>query len=80
MERQLRYFFHFLSEGTFHKDTTGDDFSSIDAAIAHVRVIAAELRVGDPDYQSLAISVTDENGNEVARVAVGGPSRPVNGS
>jgi hypothetical protein len=72
LERKtLRYFFHFVGDGTFHEDTTGEHFPTVGEAIAHARVIAAELMADDPNYDSMAVSVVDENANVVARVLVG---------
>lgn len=57
-----------MGDGIFHEDTTGEHFSSVEAAVDHARVIVAQLMADDPDYDSLAVSVRDENAKEVARL------------
>jgi hypothetical protein len=63
-----RYFFH-VSNGRRYPDETGRVFSTRQEAIAHASVLAAELGQ-DEDWGSFAISVTDADGNLIARIPV----------
>ena len=67
----MRYFFHYAGDGQFHEDEVGEEFGSVEAATARAEVLAAELGADDPYYRTLVLSVTDDQGNEIARVPVG---------
>jgi hypothetical protein len=64
-----RFFFHVMNGSTF-KDEVGTDYPSLEAARAHAARIASDLWE-DRDYDGFAVMVTDEHGNEVARVPIG---------
>jgi Domain of unknown function (DUF6894) len=68
--RALRYFFHVTGSVGVLKDEEGQSFSSLDEAKGHAIVIASEL-AGDETYHGWVLWVTDDQGNEVARVAIG---------
>jgi hypothetical protein len=65
----LRFYFHIVGDGRDHKDDTGEVFASVQAAEAHAKRIAHDLRYDA--YQACTISVTDAEGAEVARVPIG---------
>jgi hypothetical protein len=65
-----RFFFH-VKDGNTFKDEEGEDWPSLEAARAHAVVIASEL-LREGNYEGYAISVTDEQGNEVAYLPIGG--------
>jgi hypothetical protein len=67
----LRYFFHVTDGMSTFKDEEGQNFSSLDDAKANAMVIASELAV-DETYRGCTIWVTDDQGNEVARVVITG--------
>jgi hypothetical protein len=75
----LRYYFHFLSAGIVYDDKTGEYFSSVEDAIAHAHVIAAELVADGTHGHDQFVFVTDVIGNEIARVAIGklSPTDPI---
>ncbi len=70
--RALRYFFHVTDGTSMFKDEEGQKFSSLNHAKANAMLIASEL-AHDETYRGWALSVTDDQGNEVARVAIVGP-------
>jgi hypothetical protein len=61
-----RFFFH-ITNGITFKDEVGEDYSSLEEAMAEAAKIATDL-AEDRDYDRYAVLVTDEHGNEVARV------------
>ena len=63
------FFFHFTNGRTI-KDEEGENFPSLEAARAHAAKIAAEL-AAEPESQGFAVSVTDEEGNQLAYVTIG---------
>jgi hypothetical protein len=65
-----RYFFHFTNGRTL-RDHEGEDLPDLVAAIAHAARIAAEL-ASEPESQVLAVSITDEHGNELAYMPIRG--------
>jgi hypothetical protein len=65
-----RFFFHVTNGSTF-KDEVGGLYFSLEAARAHAARIASDLS-RDRDYDGFAVTVMDEQGNEVARVPIGG--------
>jgi hypothetical protein len=67
----LRYYFHFISQGTVYEDKTGEYFSSVEDAIAHAHVMAAELEADGTHYHDQFVFGTDAIGNEIARVTIG---------
>ena len=66
----MRYFFHVMSEHTTYKDEVGRSFSNVEIAKAHATVIARELAIEAEDYVGYSVCVTDDQGNEVARVPI----------
>ena len=66
----MRYFFHVACDDIRYEDDSGEDFPSVEIALAHADRIAAELRGDDPNCH--AVILADENGNEVARVPIKG--------
>jgi hypothetical protein len=68
-----RFFFH-VADGTSTKDADGEKFPSAEAARAHAVQIANELGE-DRNYESFAVQVTDERGNEVAHIPIGRTSQ-----
>jgi len=68
-----RFFFHVTNGSTF-KDEVGGDYSSLEAARVHADRIASDLSM-DLDYEGFAVVVTDEQGNQVAHVPIGGTTR-----
>jgi len=65
-----RFYFH-VCNGRRYPDDTGSAFASAQEAIAHGSVLAAEL-AQDDSWEGFSISVMDEQGLEIARVAVRG--------
>ena len=66
----VRYFFHVMSDHTAYKDEVGRSFSNVEIAKAHATVIARELAIEAEDYVGYSVCVTDDQGNEVARVPI----------
>jgi Domain of unknown function (DUF6894) len=66
----LRYLFHVSGSVGILEDEDGQSFSSLDDAKAHAIVIAREL-ARDEAYHGWVLWVTDDQGHEVARVAIG---------
>jgi Domain of unknown function (DUF6894) len=64
-----RFFFHVKNGRTF-KDEQGMDCSSLKVARAVAARIASDLSK-DRNYEAFAVVVTDERGNEIARVPIG---------
>jgi hypothetical protein len=69
--RTLRYFFHFVSNGSVYEDPKGEHFSSAEEAINNARVMAAMLKTDGLHNRTQMILVTDHKGTELARVDVG---------
>ena len=69
----MQYFFHVTDGTSMLKDEEGQNFSSLDDAKAKAMGIASEL-AHDETYRWWVLCVTDEQGNEVARVAIAGPT------
>lgn len=67
----MRYFFHFVSNGSVYEDPKGEHFSSVEEAINNARVMAAMLKTDGPHNRAQMILVTDHGGMEVARVDIG---------
>ena len=63
-----RYYFH-VSNGKQYLDETGSVFSALKDAIAHARVLAAELAL-DGDWDGFVISVTNADGRVAAQIPV----------
>jgi hypothetical protein len=63
-----RYYFH-VGNGKQYMDETGSVFSAPEGAIAHARVLAAEL-AQDGDWGGFVISVTDAGGRVLAQIPV----------
>ena len=63
-----RFYFH-ICNGRRYPDNTGSAFASAQEAVAHASVLAAEL-AQDDSWEGFSISVMDEQGREIARVAV----------
>ena len=63
-----RFYFH-VCNGRRYPDDTGSAFASAQEAVAHASVLAAEL-AQDDSWDGFFISVMDEQGREIARVAV----------
>ena len=63
-----RYYFH-DSNGKQYLDETGRVFSALKDAIAHARILAAEL-AQDRDWDGFVISMTDADGRVVAQIPV----------
>jgi len=59
-----------VKNGSTFKDEEGEDWPSLEAARAHAVMIASEL-LQEGNYEGYAVSVTDEQGNEVAYVPIG---------
>jgi hypothetical protein len=66
----VRYFFHVMSDHTAYKDEVGRSFSIVEIAIAHATVIAREIAIEGENYVGFSVCVTDDQGNEVARVPI----------
>jgi hypothetical protein len=65
-----RYFFHVTNGSTAFADDLGTVCPDADDARARARVIGAELAREAQHYQGFTIQVTDERGNEIARIPV----------
>jgi hypothetical protein len=65
----VRYFFHVMNH-TAYKDEVGRSFSDVGIAIAHATVIARELAIEAEHYVGFSVCVTDDQGNEMARVPI----------
>jgi hypothetical protein len=65
----VRYFFHVMNH-TAYKDEIGRSFSDVEIARAHAIVIARELAIEAENYVGFSVCVTDDHGNEVARVPI----------
>jgi len=64
-----RYFFHVT--GSFEaQDEDGEEFPNADAATAEANSVAGELEQERGRYQGCFVRVTDDNGNEVAKIAM----------
>ena len=55
---------------TLPKDEEGENYPNLETARAHAAKIASEL-AKETSYEGFAVSVTDEQGNEVAYVPIG---------
>ena len=66
----MRYFFHVASDGTAYTDEVGRSFSSVESAKAHAFVIARELAIEAENFIGFSVCVTDDHGQEVARVPI----------
>jgi hypothetical protein len=60
----------YVRDGSTFKDQDGENLPSIKSARAHAARIANELAEAG-DYDGYAVRVRDEQGNEVAYVAIG---------
>lgn len=70
-ETKLRYFFD-ISDGTsMFEDDHGQTFATLKEAKAAASVFAAELATDSGQYRGFEIYVTDEDGNDVARLPIG---------
>ena len=69
--RTLRYFFHFVSNGSVYEDPKGEHFSSVEEAINNARVMATMLKTDGSPNRTQLILVTDHKGTELARVDIG---------
>ena len=67
--RMARFFFHVKNGSTF-KDEEGENYPNLETARAHAAKIASEL-AKETGYEGFALSVTDEQGNEVAYMPIG---------
>jgi hypothetical protein len=63
-----RFYFH-ICNGRRYPDDTGSAFASAQEAVAHASVLAAELAQED-SWEGFSISMMDEQGREIARVAI----------
>lgn len=70
----MRYFFHFVSNGSVYEDPKGEHFSSVEEAISNARIMATQLKTDAPNNHDQIILVTDQKGTELARVVIGKPS------
>jgi hypothetical protein len=70
-EAKLRYFFN-ISDGTTVLEMTRESFATLDDAKAAAAVGAAELAADAGQYRGFEIHLTDEAGNDVARVPIEG--------
>ena len=70
--RMARFFFHVKNDSTFFKEEEeeGENYPNLETARAHAAKIASEL-AKETGYEGFAVSVTDEQGNEVAYVPIG---------
>jgi hypothetical protein len=68
--RMRRYFFHVVGGDDIFKDKNGRRFDTLADASAHATTIAAELAQDGDHYRGFAVSVTDEEDHELARVPV----------
>jgi len=72
----LRYFFHFVSNGSVYEDPKGEHFSSVEEAINNARVMATMLKTDGSPNRTQLILVTDHKGTELARVDAGTQTLP----
>ena len=70
----MRYFFHFVSNGSVYEDPKGEHFSSVEEAINNARVMAVMLKNERSHNRTQMILVTDHKGAELARVDIGNQS------
>jgi hypothetical protein len=68
--RMRRHFFHVFDNDNIFRDENGRRFDTMDDAVAHATTIAAELGRDGDHYRGVVVSVTDEEGRELARLAV----------
>jgi len=66
----LRYFFHFVSNGSVYEGPKGEQFSSLEEAMDNARIIAAQLKMDGSNRSTQLILVTDQKGTELARLAI----------
>ena len=66
----MRYFFHFVSNGSVYEDPKGEQFSSFEEAMDNARIIAAQLKMDGSNRRTQSILVTDQKGTELARLAI----------
>jgi hypothetical protein len=64
-----RFYFD-VDNGRRYPDDTGSVFSTPDDATAHAFVLAREL-AEDRSWHGLSVLVTDDRGQEIARVRIG---------
>jgi hypothetical protein len=64
-----RFFFHVTNGIACIEDDDGDDCSSLEDAESLASRIAGDLST-ERDYDGFTVVVTDEQGNEVARVPI----------
>lgn len=64
-----------MSDGTAYKDEVGRSFSNVEIAKAHATVIARELAIEAENYVGFSVCVTDDHGQEVARVPIARDAR-----
>jgi hypothetical protein len=67
--RMARFFFHVKNDSAF-KEEEGENYPNLETARAHAAKIASEL-AKETGYEGFALSVTDEQGNEVAYMPIG---------
>jgi hypothetical protein len=65
-----RYFFHVRGGAFSFDDETGETCSSHEAAEAIASNIARELAGDGETYRGYHVLVTDQNGNEIGRIAI----------
>jgi hypothetical protein len=67
-----RFFFHVKNDSTFFKEEEEEEenYPNLETARAHAAKIASEL-AKETGYEGFALSVTDEQGNEVAYMPIG---------
>jgi Domain of unknown function (DUF6894) len=69
--RMARFFFHVKNDSTFkEEEEEWENYPNLETARAHAAKIASEL-AKETSYEGFAVSVTDEQGNEVAYVPIG---------
>ena len=64
-----RYFFHVRDGGSVFDDDT-ENHPTREAAEAKAAQLARELAADEKTYSSYNVVVTDENGNEIARLPI----------
>ena len=67
--RMARFFFHVKNDSTFEEEE-GENYPNLETTRAHAAKIASEL-AKETDYEGFALSVTDEQQNEVAYMQIG---------
>ena len=70
----MRYFFHFVSNGSVYEDPKGEHFSSVEEAINNAHVMATMLKTDGSHNRTQMILITDHKGTELARVDVSNQS------